>query len=87
MSTAKIAVVGLGYVGLPLAVALARHGPVTGYATVNGKNYWRVAATGFDADAARSMCGSIKSRGGACLAYASSNPVPSDRGGPQVARR
>ena len=31
MSTSKIAVVGLGYVGLPLAVALARHGAVTGY--------------------------------------------------------
>jgi UDP-N-acetyl-D-glucosamine/UDP-N-acetyl-D-galactosamine dehydrogenase len=31
MSTSKIAVVGLGYVGLPLAVALARHDPVTGY--------------------------------------------------------
>lgn len=27
----KIAVIGLGYVGLPLAVALARHYPVTGY--------------------------------------------------------
>jgi UDP-N-acetyl-D-glucosamine/UDP-N-acetyl-D-galactosamine dehydrogenase len=26
-----IAVVGLGYVGLPLAVALARHFPVLGY--------------------------------------------------------
>jgi UDP-N-acetyl-D-galactosamine dehydrogenase len=26
-----VTVVGLGYVGLPLAVALARHGPVTGY--------------------------------------------------------
>jgi UDP-N-acetyl-D-glucosamine/UDP-N-acetyl-D-galactosamine dehydrogenase len=31
MSTPKIAVVGLGYVGLPLAMALAKHGPVTGY--------------------------------------------------------
>ena len=31
MSTSKIAVVGLGYVGLPLAVALARHYAVTGY--------------------------------------------------------
>ena len=31
LSTSKIAVEGLGYVGLPLAVALARHGPVTGY--------------------------------------------------------
>ncbi len=28
---ARIAVVGLGYVGLPLAVALARHFPVTGF--------------------------------------------------------
>jgi UDP-N-acetyl-D-galactosamine dehydrogenase len=31
MSSPNIAVVGLGYVGLPLAMALARHGPVTGY--------------------------------------------------------
>ena len=27
----KIVVVGLGYVGLPLAVALARHGEVVGF--------------------------------------------------------
>jgi UDP-N-acetyl-D-galactosamine dehydrogenase len=27
----RIAIIGLGYVGLPLGVALARHGPVTGY--------------------------------------------------------
>jgi UDP-N-acetyl-D-galactosamine dehydrogenase len=31
LSTSNIAVVGLGYVGLPLAVAFAKHGPVTGY--------------------------------------------------------
>jgi UDP-N-acetyl-D-glucosamine/UDP-N-acetyl-D-galactosamine dehydrogenase len=31
LSTSEIAVVGLGYVGLPLAVALARHHAVTGY--------------------------------------------------------
>ena len=31
MSTSNIAVIGLGYVGLPLAVALARHDRVTGY--------------------------------------------------------
>lgn len=30
-ATRNIAVVGLGYVGLPLAVALARHYPVTGF--------------------------------------------------------
>ncbi len=28
---ARIAIIGLGYVGLPLGVALARHGPTTGY--------------------------------------------------------
>lgn len=31
MKTPRIAVVGLGYVGIPLAVALARHFPVVGY--------------------------------------------------------
>ena len=31
MSEQKIAVIGLGYVGLPLAVALARHFPTTGF--------------------------------------------------------
>jgi UDP-N-acetyl-D-glucosamine/UDP-N-acetyl-D-galactosamine dehydrogenase len=31
MSTLRLSVIGLGYVGLPLAVALARHFPVTGY--------------------------------------------------------
>ncbi|MET0587083.1 MAG: SPOR domain-containing protein [Novosphingobium sp.] len=56
-------------------------------ATVNGKSYWRVAAGGLDAGAARTMCGSIKSRGGSCLAYASNSPAPADRGGPQMARR
>jgi len=42
----RIAVIGLGYVGLPLAVALARHFPVVGY----DKSAERVAelAEGFD---------------------------------------
>ena len=31
MSSSSIAVIGLGYVGLPLALALARHFPVTGF--------------------------------------------------------
>ena len=31
LSTFKIAVIGMGYVGLPLAVALARHHAVTGH--------------------------------------------------------
>jgi UDP-N-acetyl-D-galactosamine dehydrogenase len=33
----RIAIIGLGYVGLPLAVALARHGAVTGYDHDSGR--------------------------------------------------
>ena len=75
------------------AVYTARNAGLRNYrmtiipATVNGKSYWRVAAGGFDAASARNMCGSIKSRGGACLAYASNTSAPTDRGGPQMARR
>ncbi len=64
-------------------------------AVVRGKNYWRVAAAGFDANAASGMCSSVKGRGGACFAYAATNapsgarPAPNQRGffGPQRARR
>ncbi len=38
-------------------------------AVVRGKNFWRVAAAGFDAGSAKGMCSSVKSRGGACFAY------------------
>lgn len=56
--------------------------------TVDGKNFWRLAAAGFDAGTARDMCGTIKSRGGMCLTYASARvPSPDGRGGPQMARR
>src|SRR5687767_4136036 len=33
----KIAVIGLGYVGLPVAIALARHFPVTGFDIDRGR--------------------------------------------------
>lgn len=46
-------------------------------ANVRGKNYWRVAAAGFDAHGANGMCSAVKSRGGACFAYAA---VPAARG-------
>lgn len=39
-------------------------------AVVGGRNYWRVAAIGFDAGSARSLCSTVKARGGACFAYA-----------------
>jgi len=37
MSTSRIAVIGLGYVGLPLAVAIARHYPAVGFDIDQGR--------------------------------------------------
>jgi Flp pilus assembly protein TadD len=39
-------------------------------ATVHGKQFWRVAAAGFDGTGARGMCSAVKQRGGVCFAYA-----------------
>jgi len=63
-------------------------------AVVNGKNFWRVAAAGFNSRAAVSMCSSVRNRGGACFAY-SANRAPAGAlpashpraAGPQMARR
>lgn len=41
-------------------------------AIVNGRNFWRVAAAGYDNSSARGLCSSVKARGGACFAYATS---------------
>lgn len=63
-------------------------------AVVNGRNYWRVAAAGFTAGTASSMCSTVRGHGGACFAYAATKaPVGAmpDHGqtqaGPQFARR
>ena len=63
-------------------------------AVVNGKNFWRVAAAGFDAGTAWGMCSTVKNRGGACFAYAATRaPAGALPGsaqtisGPQFARR
>lgn len=45
-------------------------------ARVNGKIYYRVAATGFAKDSAQDMCRTVKGKGGGCIAYASSHPLP-----------
>ncbi|PZT89907.1 MAG: SPOR domain-containing protein [Citromicrobium sp.] len=45
-------------------------------ARVKGKMYYRVAAAGFARNSAQSMCASVKGKGGGCLAYASSRPLP-----------
>ena len=63
-------------------------------AVVNSKNFWRVAAAGFDANAAVGMCSMVRNRGGVCFAYAA-NRVPAGAlpaqwygvTGPRMARR
>lgn len=43
-------------------------------AVVNGRRFWRVAAASYDRSSARGVCFSVKARGGACFAYATSGP-------------
>jgi Flp pilus assembly protein TadD len=43
-------------------------------AEVNGRTYFRLAAAGFGARTARSMCATVKSSGRGCFAYAASSP-------------
>lgn len=45
-------------------------------ARVNGKIYYRVAAAGFAKTSAASMCRTVKGKGGGCIAYAASSPLP-----------
>lgn len=45
-------------------------------ARVNGKIYYRVAAAGYARSVAQSMCRTVKGKGGGCIAYASSRPLP-----------
>lgn len=42
-------------------------------ATVRGKKFWRVAATGLDGRGAGGLCSKVKSRGGVCFAYSTIN--------------
>jgi Flp pilus assembly protein TadD len=61
-------------------------------ATVRGKNFWRVSATGFNQASATGLCSTVKTRGGACIAYANYRPLPGvsplrGKAGQQVARR
>ena len=42
-------------------------------ATVNGRRFWRVAAAGYDANAARTKCSTVRGQGKECLAYAGGN--------------
>jgi Flp pilus assembly protein TadD len=49
--------------------ALGSHDVVITKAVVNGRDFWRVAATGFDSASASGVCGRMKKAGGACFAY------------------
>lgn len=53
---------------------LKPHDVVITKAKVKGKTYYRVAAAGFSKRSAANMCGSVKSSGRGCFAYAASNP-------------
>lgn len=53
---------------------LKDHKPVITEAVVNGRTFWRVAADGFGANSAKSLCGTVKSAGRGCFAYAASTP-------------
>jgi Flp pilus assembly protein TadD len=63
---------------------------VTTQVTVNGRQFWRVQAAGFAGyGSARTMCGSVKARGGVCLVMAAPRTV-SPQGRPvntRMARR
>jgi len=48
--------------------------PVITEAVVNGRTFWRVAADGFTSQSAKSMCGTVKSAGRGCFAYAATTP-------------
>ncbi|WP_172449861.1 tetratricopeptide repeat protein [Porphyrobacter sp. HT-58-2] len=54
--------------------ALKDHDVVITEAVVNGRTFWRVAAAGFGAMSAKSMCSTVKSAGRGCFAYAASSP-------------
>jgi Flp pilus assembly protein TadD len=53
---------------------LKDHKVVITEAVVNGRNFWRVAADGFGPKSAQNLCGTVKSAGRGCFAYAASSP-------------
>lgn len=53
---------------------LKGHDLIITEARVKGRTFFRLAAAGFGARSARSMCGTVKSSGRGCFAYAATNP-------------
>ena len=64
------------------AVFIARNPALKGHtmriseAMVNGRRFYRVAAEGFGAGSAQSMCSLVKGRGAGCFVYAKGKPLP-----------
>ncbi len=57
--------------------ALGDHELKVTQAKVNGRDYWRVSATGFDKSSARAMCTSVHSSSkDGCIAYSAARPLP-----------
>lgn len=59
-------------------------------AVVNGRNYWRVSAGGFDSASSRAMCNRVDAANGeGCISWAANSPLPGaiDRGPMRFARR
>ncbi|MEM7665820.1 MAG: tetratricopeptide repeat protein [Pseudomonadota bacterium] len=54
--------------------ALKDHDVVITKAEVNGRIFYRVAASGFGVRSARAMCGTVKSAGRGCFAYVKTSP-------------
>ena len=52
------------------------HDLVITQAEVDGKTYFRVAASGFSENGAASLCSTVKASGAGCIAYAESTPLP-----------
>lgn len=56
---------------------LANREPVITQAVVNGRNYWRVSAGGFDNASSRAMCNRVDaSNGEGCISWAANSPLP-----------
>lgn len=56
---------------------IAGHKLVITQATVHGRQFWRVAAAGFDAGSARGTCSALRQSGGTCFAHAAEKPAQS----------
>lgn len=64
---------------------LKKHRMTITAAVVRGRNFWRVAAAGFNANGATGLCSTVKARGGACFAYSASRSLPGTSSVPAMA--